>query len=440
MKKRMTSLLVLSALVLSLVSLAACGGQNSAATPAPAATPTPAAGAPAATPAPGGSDGDVVKIGTPTYLTGTQGFTGNEAVAGIRLAIEQKQTLWGKPIQYVPVDGVDNSKMPSAAEYLLNVENVKLFIMGSNGVPGAMQQVIQPAGGFQVEVTGWDPAVLEGGWENTVQYTQMYDQFVDNSLDVVLDYLASKLGKTKEDVRVGAIVTTFWQPMADIIQNGMDKRGVSLAMLEVYPDDINDFTALIAKMKASNLDILIHVARANDTALFLKQTYAQQYRPPIVVAEGLGYDQPEYKDLKEAGEGLLCFSWPSPSMDPDKQPNLKEFIDDYEALIGRAPLTHSMQAYSGAVIALEAFEQAGSDDPEKIKEAFASIEYERGELPGLWGFKMAQDEGSSAYNERATDLLLNQWQMENGELVYKCIYPADVSVAPDDQVPFDFFK
>lgn len=147
--KRMLSILLLVALVLSMT---ACGGAKKE---EPAKTEDPKTEAPAESSGEGSSD--VVKIGTPTYLTGTQGFTGNEAVKGITLAIKEKGTLWGKEIEYVPVDGVDNSKMPSAAEYLLDVENTKLFIMGSNAVPGAMQQVIQPAGGFQVEVTNWDP-------------------------------------------------------------------------------------------------------------------------------------------------------------------------------------------------------------------------------------------------------------------------------------------
>lgn len=430
MKKLMSILMVLS-MVLSMTALTACGDQN--------APPEEQQEQSQIDDQPSETDGDVVKIGTPTYLTGTRGFAGNEGVAGASLAIEEKGTLWGKEIQYVPVDGVDNSKMPSAAEYLLNVENCKLFIMGSNGVPGAMQQVIQPAGGFQVEVTGWDPKVLDGDWDHTVQYVQMYDQMVDNSLDVVLDYLAPKLGKTRDNVKIGVMALTTWQAMADAIQRGLDKRNVKPVMMEVYPDEINDFTPLIAKMKAAEVDILIHCALTPDTALFLNQTYAQGYRPPIVVAEGLGYDQPEYKELGEAGEGLLSFSWPSPSISSDKFPVMQEFEKNYKSFIGRDPLTHSLQAYSGTKIALEAFERAGSEDPDAIKKAFTEIKYERGELPGLWGFELAEEEGKSAYNAAATDILLNQWFMEDGELVYKCVYPTDVSVAPDDQIPYDYF-
>lgn len=273
-----------------------------------------------------------------------------------------------------------------------------------------------------------------------MQYTQLYSQMVDNSLDTILDYLAPKLGKTRETVKVGAIVTTYWQPMAEIIQKGMDKRGVDLAMMEIYPDDINDFTALIAKMKSAELDILIHVARSTDAALFCNQTYAQGYRPPIVVSEGLGYDQPEFSELGEAGEGMMCFSWPSPSMNHENYPALATFKEEYTALHNCDPLTHSLQAYSGAKVALEAFEKAGSEDPDKIKEAFAEISYKGGsELPGLWGFELAEDEGKSAYNGAAIESLLNQWLMVDGVLTYKCIYPEQVASASDDQVPFNFF-
>lgn len=428
--KKFLSLFLLVAMILSMSALSGCGDSVST---------TPEGNQNQTEPSNSEEDSNVVKIGNPTYLTGSRGFAGNECADGIRLAIEQKGTLWGKEIEYIPVDAGENAKMPSAAQYLLDVEDVKLFIMGSNAVAGAVQQVVQPAGAFQVEVSNWDPHVLDGGWEHSVQYNQMYTQMIDNSLDVILDYLAPKLGKTRENVKLGAIVLTAWQPMADVIREGMEARGLELAMLEVYPDDINDFTPLISKMKAAELDILLHVANTPDTALFVNQTYSMGYRPPIVVAEGMGYDQPEFKELGEAGAGMLSFSYPSPTMNTEKHPALKTFKEEYKSVIGRDPYTHSLQAYSGATVALEAFERAGSEDPDAIKKAFEELTYERGELPGLWGFKLAQEDGKSAYNEMATDNLLNQWVMKDGELVYECIYPADVATIADDQVPYNFF-
>ncbi len=380
-----------------------------------------------------------VKIGTPTYLTGANSFTGNEAVYGMKLAIAEKKTLWGRPIEYIPTDGVDNSKMPSAAEYLLDAEGVRLFIMGSNGVPGAMQAVIQPKGGFQVEATNWAPAVLDGGYENVVQNPMMYSVFAEEGINVIVNDLAPLLGKTKDTVRIGVMTTTFWQPIQDAIEAKLKAEGITPVFDEVYPDDISDFTALISKMKKAQVDVLFHTSRPPDVALFLKQSYSQQYRPSIILGNGLAYDQPEFADLGEVGEGCLSLSWPSPSMNDEKVPALKTFKEAYKAYNDRDPLTHSMTAYATAKIALDVFEKAGEMDNAKIKQEFMDTEIDPYVMPNLWGFKLKQDPGKSAYNEAANILLMNQWQMEDGKLVYRCVSPENVASA-DAQLPFTWFK
>jgi len=433
MRKKTLALLLVIILAVTATSIAGCGGE----TATPSTSPDSSAGSETST-ATADASGDTVKIGTPTYLTGANGFTGNESVYGIKLAVEEKGTLWGKKIEYIPTDGVDNSKMPSAAEYLLNVENVKLFIMGSNGVPGAMQAVIQPKGGFQIEATNWVPAVLDGGYENHVQNPMMYTVFAEQGLDIICDELSTKIGKDKQTVRVGILCVAFWQPIADSITEALKARNIEAVFFEVYPDDISDFTPLIAKMKAAEVDVLFHTARPPDAALFLKQTYAQEYRPEVILGNGLAYDQPEFAELGEVGEGCLSLSWPSPSMNDEKVPSLKQFKDAYKAYNNRDPLTHSMTAYVTAKIALDAFEAAGEMDNTKIKQAFVDTDIESNILPNLWGFKLAQDSGKSAYNARATTLLMSQWFMEDGTLTYRAVSPDTVAVK-EGQIPFKWF-
>ncbi len=76
--------------------------------------------------------------------------------------------------------------------------------------------------------------------------------------------------------------------------------------------------------------------------------------------------------LGGAAEYVVGFSswWPSPLLG---YPGIEEFVEKYEKRHNKLPTYHVTYGYSGLQIMEAAVKEAGSFDPEKVREALATI-------------------------------------------------------------------
>jgi branched-chain amino acid transport system substrate-binding protein len=365
-----------------------------------------------------------ILVGNITPLSGPLSFGGTEVKNGIAFAVEKKGTLFGKPIKVVMGDSPDPTAGVAELERLVTQHKIKIFFGGyGSALEGAIQKAAERHKVLYMGTVNWADYLTEGGLKYYFRWTPPVSKYAKGFAADVLQLGKEYLKKSPKELRVGLIHSDATAPFADPIQKFLKELGYELTLKEMYPSEIKDFTSLIMKMKAANLDMVCPSQYTADGLLFRRQMKALKYEP-LVYAPGIIYDQPEFGQLKDAADGVVVLSYTNPEMNPKAAPGLAEFREKYLKRIGHAPLTHALQAYAGASVFLEQLEKAGSADVEKMIEALLQIDLPPGRTPAYWGCKF---DPKTHQNLRAGEpFVMAQWQ-DGGK--YKVVGPGEFGVA-----------
>ncbi len=150
------------------------------------------------------------------------------------------------------------------------------------------------------------------------------------------------------------------------------KLGLKVVLLESYRKGQTDFTAVLQRIKANGAEAIISNGYYNDTVAQIRQLRELVINVKMFAAT-VGPALPKFvKELGSMAEYVVGNSqWePKPILG---HPGIKDFIGNYERRFGKTPNYHASGGYSAMQIFVAAVKEAGSFDPEKIREALASI-------------------------------------------------------------------
>ncbi len=363
-------------------------------------------------------------IGQTTPLSGPLSFGGNEVKNGVALAVEKKKTLFGKPIKVVIADTPDQTAGVSEVDRLVTTQGIKV-IMGGYGsaIEGATQKAAERHKILYLGLVNWGDFLTQGGLKYYFRWAPPVGMYAESFADQAV-YLGRYYRKKEPgDLKVGLVHSDATAYVADPIVKNLTAKGIKLAMKEMYPGDIKDFSSVITKLRAAKLDMLLAAQYTADGLLFRRQMKSLKYEPPIMYGAGLIHDQPEFAQLKGAADGVLALSYTNPEMNPAIAPGLAEFRTEYIKRFGHPPLTHALQAFAGAGVYLDIIDRVGSFDVEKIIGALLKAELPGGKTAAYWGLKF---DPATHQNVRAGDpFVLAQWQ-DGGQ--YKVVGPGKFAV------------
>ncbi len=192
------------------------------------------------------------------------------------------------------------------------------------------------------------------------------------------------------------------------------RLGLEVVLLESYRKGQKDFTALLRKIEASGAEAIFSNSYYRDAVAQLRQLRELNINVKLVSAM-VGPALPKFvEELGPTAEYVVGLSqWePKPVLG---HPGIKEFIENYERRFGETPNYHASGGYAAMQILTAAVKRAGSFDPEKIRDALASIKVHA--IRGPW---KANEQGLSTI-EGLT------FQIQNGERVI--VSPAHMSEA-----------
>ena len=383
--------------------------------------------APLAAMAPAAAQDDSIKFGMVTYLTGDWGYPGTSTARSFELAAElYGGKVLGKRIEIVIADAQNPNNRVAEAQRLL-AQDVKLYVQGYNLVPVPLARYVVDNGGLMADGTSWSPDLNEeGGYDNYFMFMPSWKYFAETLVDYSLKFGEENLGKKPEDLKIALIGNPIMSYVGDEAARILTERGLPPAIHETYSNDIADFTPIITKMKQAGIDIVIPYQLGADAELYRRQAAGLNHTPPILLAAGVGYDQPEFANMGDAALGSMSLSYTVPEMKDEAAPGLKEFKDAYFAKYGEQPVTHGLQTYATAIAFFQMVDAAGTTDLDTIRETMESTVIERGKLPNYWGVKF--DERHT--NVYADPLIIGQWVPgDDGKPVYKVVYPEELAVA-----------
>ena len=138
-------------------------------------------------------------------------------------------------------------------------------------------------------------------------------------------------------------------------------------MKEVLDDAYNagekDYTALVSKLKAANIDVLYVGGYHTEAGLIVRQMRDQGMKTVLMSGDALVTD--EYWQITgDAGEGTLMTFSPDPRKNPQAAPVVKEFTDK-----GVDPEGYVLYTYAAVQAWAQAANAAGKTDFDAVVKA-----------------------------------------------------------------------
>ena len=356
MKKFFAMLLALA----MVLSLAACGGGNGAASGSDVA-----------------SGDKVIKIGVFEPASGDSASGGKKEILGIQYANAETPTveLNGETYQVELViadNGSSTDKAPSAAADLI-AANVSL-VLGSygSGVSTAAGPLFGDAGLAAMGVTCTNPNVTAGN----DYYFRIC--FLDDFQAAVLANFAMDKFQAKTAYCLGESGNEYDQGLISYFTKVFEAAGGKV-ISDSYPTNNSDFTSYLNKAKSEGADVIFTPVSIAYATQIITQAASLGIEAPILGADTLD-DNMVLAAAKGTNIQLYVSTFYQEGGSPAFDEGIKNYINtnaDAKASNGGDDTIAAVTAmgYDAYYVALEAIKAAGSGDKAAVKAALPGVTY-----------------------------------------------------------------
>lgn len=327
-----------------------------------------------------------IKIGGIGPLSGGGTAWGLAVQRGVEMAIDDVNKAGGltiggtrwKPRLIMYDDQYTAAGGRTAVDRLVNLEGVK-YIIGPVGSPSALAVVpVTTAAKVIVLSDGYAPEILRNDSRSPYNFRAMNSNVEFGP--AMVKWLRERHPELK---KVAIIVPNDAVGQAVLPSLGATYRANGFEVWsETYERGIKEFTPLLTRMLAQNVDLLDLNANApGEAGLLLKQARQVGYRKMIWQVGGPSVDE------IVAVAGPLANGFLSYDVFDFNDPGAKAFVEAYHARWSGVINAQTPGWYNAAKILFKAIEDAGSLDTDKVRDALIGIEgYDTGIYgPVSWG-------------------------------------------------------
>ncbi|MHB1295475.1 MAG: ABC transporter substrate-binding protein [Anaerolineae bacterium] len=345
-----------------------------------------------------------VKVAIVVPLSGDVKTFGESTKNGSMMAFEEAIAA-GWEIETVIADSkCDAQEAANAANKVIFEDGVKYIIgevCSSASIP--ISEIAEANKVLQMSPTSTNPVVTVNEDGSVKEYV-FRACFLDPFQGEVVAALATEQGATKAAVLFD-VGNDYVKGLAEYFKASFEEMGGTVPVFEAYTKDDTDFSAILGKVAAADVDVLFLPDYYNKVNLIAAQVKEKGITATLM--GGDGWDSPELQ--VELVEGGYFSNHYSPA---DPRPVVQNFVAAYTAKYGAEPDALATLAYDAARILLQSIAEAGVDDPTAVKDAMAAIQYE-----GVSG-DITYDELHNPVKKAAIV------KIENGEKVfYKFVAP-----------------
>ncbi len=390
---------------------------------------------------PSGSGGaaktpDKIVIGSTLPLTGTESKTGGRYKQGYELAVELVNKEGGVDVggKKIPVelklldDTSDQAKAVNLAQRLITQDNVNFFL----GTYSTALVEAQSTVADQNKIP-----YVNGGGAATSIYGKGF-KWIFGTLAPVENLATTEMQWIDEQQKAGKLpkpakIAILWENTS----HGKDFRkgisafvqksggGYEVVVDESFALDGKDFSAVLNKVKAANVELFMVDAHLPDFITMHRQYISSGMCNKLITYGARGSEADARKALGQDGVNyILSAVWWNAQLG-SKGLN-KTFVDAFKAKYGADPEWYQAVSYEAARALFLAISKAGSTDKEKVRQALSSLQVES-ILPGGKLSFPADKGGQASYP------FVVQQNLPDGTA--PIIYPADVAtgqgVAPN---------
>jgi branched-chain amino acid transport system substrate-binding protein len=366
-----------------------------------------------------GKKGDTLRIGALYPLSGNLAALGTENFRGAELAVKVKNAaggIGGKKIELVKADAPDATAAVSEADRLISKEGLKAIIgTYSSSLSFAASEVAERNGVIYWEVGGISDPITSRSYKylfRTVPTASSYGIYGVRFAKAI----APKLGKKPEDLKIAVIGedSMYGTTCGDWAEKEAAAQGMKIAARIRYSAKTNDLSAVVLKLKDVKPDILIHTSYITDTILFFRQ--AKELGLNMIkayIGQGGGYALRDFADaMGDEVNGIFNVDYPQVDLNPKFAKGIDEFNKLYKETYGSEPKSaHSLVAYQGTLLLLQAIEKGGGQmNADAIRKGALEINIPDGETAAGYGAKFEPSNPANMGQNTAAFPLVSQWQ------------------------------
>src|SRR3954467_11563971 len=311
-----------------------------------------------------------IKIGVSQPLTGAFAASGNYVAQGAKLAeeaINASGGVLGRKIQLVIEDNKSNpTETVATAEKLISKDKVPVMMGAWSStltlavMPKLMEyevpMLVETSSSGKITTSG-NPYIFRISPTSEME-ARAFTGFVKSLGIKKADFLA-----TNNDFGLGAS-----QEFSAMLK----ANGAQVGEMETMDPKATDFSAQLAKIKASGSDTLFVTTAVEQATLILKQAKEQQLKVRIISCGGSNSPDQLIEQAGDAANGsfhtVFFTPWfPESTKNPDAS---KRYMDEWKKRghnVGG--LTEGFRGYDGIFVATAAIKAASKADPEAIRAA-----------------------------------------------------------------------
>jgi branched-chain amino acid transport system substrate-binding protein len=373
----------------------------------------------------------VVKIGAIFPLTGNAASAGLHAKAGLEVALDiinnahpelgnfplaKNAGLAGLGGAKLEISFADNQGSPATGQnqaLRLITEEKVVALTGAyqSGITLTTSAIAEKYGIPFVNGESVAANLTERGFKWFFRTTPIAGDFVGVYSDFMKDMKAQ--GAKTDNVALVHDNTEYGTSVANVLAAGFKEKGLNV--LDVaYPSNATDVQSQVLQLKEKKPDVVIMISYTSDAILFSKTFQAQDYKPPMIIADDSGYSDPSFiKAVGKITQGV--FNRSSWSVGPAGSPTAV-IADMYKKKSGDEMDDTVAREMTGLFVLAEAIDRAGSTDPAKIQAALKATDLKPEQLMiGYKGVKF-DDKGQ---NVLASAVII---QLQDGEN-YVTVWP-----------------
>ena len=324
-----------------------------------------------------------LKIGASLSMTGTYAEMGQAHERAYRVCVKQaneKGGVLGRKIEFQVVDDKSDAAT-AAANYEKLIANDKVnavFSPYSSVITEAVASVTEKHRMPMVSAGGSTTSIFKQGRKYIFMAVSPAETYLEGLVDAAAKRGLKTMGVIYED-------TLFPKATAQGALELAKKKGLKLVFFEAYPKGSTDFSALVAKVKAANPDVLAAAGYFGEAVAVTQALKALDVNPRMFGVT-VGGDQPKFYELlgKSAEFVYGATQWEPELVTlraggvipiASQFPGAREFVEAHEKQFPGAAVTYQSGLAIGACqILLDAIKSAGSLDRDKVRAAILKFD------------------------------------------------------------------
>jgi branched-chain amino acid transport system substrate-binding protein len=315
-----------------------------------------------------------IKIGLTQPLTGAFAASGNYVTEGAKIAeasINASGGVLGRKIQLVIEDNKSNpTEAVATAEKLIAKDKVPVMMGAWSStltlavMPKLMEykvpMLVETSSSGKITTSG-NPYIFRISPTSEME-ARAFTGYVKQLGIKKADFLA-----TNNDFGLGA---------SKEFSEMLKANGAQVGVMETMDPKATDFSAQLAKIKASGGDTLFVTTAVEQATLILRQAKEQQVKARIITTGGSVSPDQLIAQAGDAANGSLHLVFFTPWFpEAVKNPDVaKKFVAEWNAKkLAAGGLTEGFRGWDGLHTIVEGIKQAGKPDPAAIQKALWNV-------------------------------------------------------------------